>query len=184
MYENFDFGATSNEARALFDSRFWYLVQLKPSGLERAKLNLKRQNFPTFMPDRSTSTRKRGKIVPSSKPLFPGYLFAQVKPEQQNWRAINSTYGVARLVSLRQGKPTTVPADFIAELHRRTDNNGMLCAPENLKPGDKTRIIAGPFAQQIAEIEAIDGKDRVVLLMQIMGRAVRTQVSASQLESI
>ena len=167
-----------------FDGQFWYLAQLKPGGFDRAKTNLRRQNFQTFMPVRATSLRRNGRIVPAQKPLFPGYLFAQVLPDQQNWRAINSTYGVARLVSLGQGHPTRVPAGFMIDLHHRTDADGHFGAPEDLKPGDRVRIISGPFSRQIAEIEEADSKDRVILLMELMGRAVRTQVSAHHLETV
>lgn len=175
--------APAAESKA-FNGRYWYLAQLKPGGFDRAKTNLRRQNFQTFMPVRATSLRRNGKIVPAQKPLFPGYLFTQVLPDRQNWRAINSTYGVARLVSLGQGKPTPVPADFMTDLFCRTDAEGLLGAPEDLKPGDRVRIISGPFSQQIAEIEAAESKDRVILLMALMGRAVRTQVSAHQLEAV
>jgi transcriptional antiterminator RfaH len=167
-----------------FESRFWYLAQLKPGGFVRAVANLHRQDFSTFMPVREASIRRNGRVRPARQPLFPGYLFTQVLPDHQNWRAINSTYGVARLVSLDRGRPTPVPPAFMEELHRRTDAQGVLGAPEDLKPGDTVRIISGPFAQQIAQIEAAETKDRVILLMQLMGRVVRTQTSARQLEVI
>lgn len=172
------------DAKPVFDSRFWYLAQLKPGGLDRAETNLNRQNFKTFMPVREASARRNGKIVHAHKPLFPGYLFTQVQPDQQQWRAINSTYGVARLVSLGQGRPTPVPAAFMAELFCRTDATGVLGAPENLKAGDSVRIISGPFSQQIGRIASAESNDRIFLLMELMGRAVRTQVSATQLEVI
>ena len=174
----------ATDAQAVFDARYWYLAQLKPGGFERAITNLHRQSYATFMPARDTSIRRNGRLTTVRKPLFPGYLFTQVLPDRQDWRAINNTFGVARLVSLSEGKPTAVPADIIQTLHARMDENGILGAPENLHPGDKVRIISGPFAERLAEIDTVKPGDRVFILMDLMGRAVRMQASASQLETL
>ena len=172
------------DTEAVLDARHWYLAQLKPGGFERAITNLHRQVFLTFMPARDTSIRRNGKLVTVRKPLFPGYLFIQVLPDRQNWRAINNTYGVARLVSLSGGRPTPVPAEIIATLHARTDESGILGPPEDLQAGDRVRIISGPFAERLAEIDAVEPGDRVFILMDLMGRAVRMQASATQLETL
>jgi transcriptional antiterminator RfaH len=172
------------DVKTVFDARFWYLAQLKPGGFERAVVNLQRQGFSTLMPVRDTSTRRNGKLATSRKPLFPGYLFTQVAPGRQSWRVINSTYGVARLVSLSGSEPTPVPDGIMATLQVRMDENGVFGAPEDLKPGDTVRIIVGPFAQQLAIIETVEPGDRVFILMDLMGRAARLQASAIQLETL
>ncbi|MEM6889907.1 MAG: transcriptional activator RfaH [Pseudomonadota bacterium] len=165
-------------------SLHWYIAQLKPGGFERAKTNLHRQGFASFMPLRANSARRNGKIRQFQAALFPGYLFVQVLPDQQNWRAINSTYGISRLVSLSGGHPTKVPEELMSALFARTDNQGLLSAPDDLMPGQTVRIIAGPFAQSIAEISALKPNDRVGLLMELMGRSVRTEVSARHVEIV
>jgi len=160
----------------------WFLVQLKPNGFERAKLNLARQDYETFMPVQEISQRCRGRLSLAIRPLFPGYLFVQIPPFRRDWRAINNTYGIARLVALQGGRPTEVPSDLMLALRARTDPKGHLQAPDNLVAGEQVRIIGGPFAQHVAEIETVVPGDRVVLLMQLMGRLVRTKVAPGALE--
>ncbi len=172
----------SENTRTNFDSRDWYLAQLKPNGYDRAVLNLNRQGYPTFMPLREGVARRNGKIVSACKPLFPGYVFTQVCPEQQNWRAINNTYGVARVVSLQAGRPAQVPCGLMEALYDRTDDDGLMIAPQSLKCGDTVRIIAGPFVDHIAQIEKVDESERVTVLMGLMGRSVRTQITSRQVE--
>lgn len=160
----------------------WYLAQLKPSGFERAKINLARQGYETFMPVQEISRRRCGRLSLVIRPLFPGYLFVQIPPSKRDWRAINSTFGIARLVALQNGRPTEVPSDLISALRARTDPKGHLRAPDNLVVGEQVRVIDGPFAQHVAEIEAVVPGDRVVLLMQLMGRLVRTKIAPGALE--
>jgi transcriptional antiterminator RfaH len=160
----------------------WFLVQLKPNGFERAKKNLSQQSFETFMPMQDISLRRRGRLSAATRPLFPGYLFVQIPPSMPDWRAVNSTYGVSRLVTLGNGRTTEVPTDLMFALRTRCDIEGRLQAPENLTAGKQVRIIDGPFSQHIAEIEAVVPGDRVVLLMQLMGQIVRAKVKAGALE--
>ena len=166
------------------DNAHWYLAQLKPGGFERATLNLKRQHYETFMPLRKVSERRRGLFRASIRPLFPGYLFVQIAPDRRDWRAINSTYGVARLVALEAGKPTEVPHNLMEALRAHSDTQGRMQPLEKFVPGGKVRIIDGPFAKQLAEIEAIAGHDRICLLMQMMGQTVRAQVGPQDLEAL
>jgi transcriptional antiterminator RfaH len=166
------------------ESENWYLAQLKPNGFDRAVLNLNRQAYRTFMPMRDLSTQQNGRVKTQRKPLFPGYVFTQILPEKSDWRAINNTYGVARLVALSGGRPSLVPRDLMQCLFDRTDGDGTLLAPKELRAGDTVRIVSGPFAEQIAMIEDVKPNDRVVLLMGLMGRSVRTQISPSQLDIV
>ena len=160
----------------------WFLAQLKPNGFERAKVNLARQDFESFMPVQEISQRRRGRLSTVIRPLFPGYLFVQIPPSRRDWRAINNTYGLSRLVALQSGYPTEVPPDLMSSLRARTDIDGRLQVPDNLVAGAKVRIIDGPFAQHIAEIEAAVSGERIVLLMQLMGRLVRAKVKPDALE--
>ena len=161
---------------------YWFLAQLRPAGFERARVNRARQDFKAFMPTQEVSQRRRGRLSSTTRPLFPGYLFVHIPPSRRDWRAINSTYGINRLVALQYGHPTEVPSDLMSALRARTDPKGHLQAPDNLVAGKQVRIIDGPFAQHIAEIETVVPGDRVVLLMQLMGRLVRAKVEPGALE--
>ena len=49
----------------------WYLAQLKPNGFDRAKDNLRRQNFETFMPMSELTMRHGQKFSKKVLPVFP-----------------------------------------------------------------------------------------------------------------
>lgn len=166
------------------DTRNWFLAQLKPGGLARARENLARQGFRTFMPERSETRRRSDRLVGVRRPLFPGYLFVQVEPEMRPWRSINATLGVSRLVAFGGERPHEVPAHLIAGLMARTDAGGHWRAAEDLEVGTAVRIISGPFADILARIDAIPETGRIYALLEIMGRTVRAELAPEDLERL
>ena len=161
----------------------WFLAQLRPNCLSIAERNLKRQGFGTFLPTQEGTIRRRERFVPALLPLFPGYIFVSFDTGAGQWRAINSTYGVTKLVSFGAG-PAPVPLDLISQLMLRCDASGKLLPPRLLNPGDQVRITSGPFAEFVAEVEAIAPDRRVFVLMELMGGQTRVAVKAGQLRIV
>ena len=132
----------------------WFLAQLKPNCVQIAERNLKRQGFRTFLPMEEGTVRRSGKFVSALLPLFPGYIFVSFDTASGQWRSVNSTYGVTKLVSFGT-TPAPVPLDLVSQLMLRCDASGRLLPPKLLKPGDQVRITTGPFAEFVAEVEGI-----------------------------
>ena len=156
----------------------WFLAQLKPNNYRIAERNLQRQAFRTFLPFQQQTLRRHGKFKLTLKPLFPGYLFVAVDSASGGWRAINSTYGVTKLVNFG-GDPAPVPADLVSELMSRCDGEGKLLSPRRLTPGDSITPTSGPFADFAAKVERIEPDQRVWVLLDLMGRKTRLAVDAN-----
>ena len=164
--------------------RTWYVVRVRPGGLNRALTNLERQGVITYVPERARTTRRNGRLVTSLRPLFPGYLFVAVGSDDVPWRSINATFGVANVVCLVPGRPAPVPAELIATLRAYCDCEEGMDGTSRYHPGDRVRIVLGPFADMTARIEAVSEKERIHVLLDMMGRSVRTRVHATDLEPI
>ncbi len=160
----------------------WYLVQLKPGGLERAITNLARQGFESFMPLREETHRRAGRFKTSFRPLFPGYLFVKVPDDNRQWRSINATYGVSRLVALEAGRPTQVPPDFVEALKLGDGDNATPDTPVALRVGDQVKVVSGPLADQLAEVEAVSEQGRIYVLLELMGRYAKAMLSATDVQ--
>ncbi len=158
----------------------WYLVQFKPNSHSIALRNLNRQGFETFLPMLSVTSRVGSRFVPKSRPLFPGYLFVALDPVQGEWRKVNSTYGVARIISFA-GQPNPVPHDLVAGLKARCDDTGVLTATSDLKPQDQVTLQKGPFSQFVATVESLDEDQRVWVLIELMGQKTRINVAREDL---
>jgi transcriptional antiterminator RfaH len=161
----------------------WYLAQFKPNSHNIAKRNLQRQGFRTFLPMQEETKRVRGKFATLMRPLFPGYLFVELDALQGGWRAVNSTYGITRLVSFGK-EPTPVPLDLVDQLMRRCDAEGRLVPIQQLTPGDEVMLTKGPFADFAARIESVAPDQRVYVLMELMGTQTRVAVSAEHLRAV
>lgn len=161
----------------------WFLAQLKPNCNQIADRNLQRQGFMTFLPMEEETRQRGSKFVTALRPLFPCYIFVAFDVTCGLWRAVNSTYGITRLVSFGK-EPAAVPRGLVSQLMLRCDASGKLLPPKLLKPGDQVRVKTGPFANFVAEIEGIAPDRRVWVLMDVMGGQTRVAVNPEQLRAV
>jgi len=165
-------------------SSAWYLAQVKPNAFQIAERNLSRQGFDVFSPRQEETRRRAGRFVRDMRPLFPGYLFVAFDPATSAWRAINSTYGISRLVAFGGRVPAAVPHDLVAGLMARCDESGLLLPPQVLKPGDNVHVLSGPFAQFVATVDGLAPQQRVWVLLDILGSQTRVSVDVAQLQLV
>ncbi|MDP2244998.1 transcription/translation regulatory transformer protein RfaH [Pseudomonas sp.] len=142
----------------------WYLVHCKSRQDERAEQNLLRQGYICYRPQHSCERIVRGcrQIIVES--LFPGYLFIQLAADA-NWGPLRSTRGVIRVVGFG-GIPLRLDNRLIERLQQRKT------APVRpaLEAGDSVRITEGGFAELDAIFVAMDGEQRVILLLNMLNR--------------
>lgn len=162
----------------------WFVAQLRPQGLARAQAHLANQGFQTFAPELHGTIVKGGVKRQSRKPLFPGYLFVSFDPATPGWAAINATRGVARLILDNPHRPVPLPDALMAGLQARCDDSGLLLPPPNLKAGDRIRVLSGPFADLVTTIDTLPGPQRIGVLIDLMGRSVRTSLPRDQVEKL
>jgi len=140
----------------------WYLLKTKPRQEIIAKQNLKNQGYGSFCPIVKINNRL---VV-----LFPGYLFVQLNEKTQNWSPINSTKGVSHFVKfgLNFAKvPTSVIKFIKTNQHTTTEK---LINLSKFKPGDKVQISDGTFKNYMAIFKCYKSDERVILLMNLLGR--------------
>lgn len=98
------------------------------------------------------------------------------------WRSINGTYGVAGAVCLEPGRPSRLPEGLVDALRRHCDPHSSDGEPLEYQAGEDVRIVLGPFADMTARIEAVPAKDRIHVLLDLMGRSVKAQISPKDIE--
>jgi transcription elongation factor/antiterminator RfaH len=146
-------------------------------------MHLENQGWQTFFPRIARSLRSGRRIRTELRPLFPGYIFVRLDIAHTPWRAIDGTVGVRKLV--KHGEtPAAVPRGVVEAIQAISQSNGQLVFTANLKPGDKIRFLTGPFADLIGTLERIDGKGRVLVLLELLGRAAHVAVHGSELQPV
>lgn len=162
----------------------WFAAQLKPNGLHQAERSLTRQGFEIFCPWMIETQRRNGRLQDLRRPLFPGYLFVRLDPEAGLWQAVNATRGLTRLVQTDPRVPTPLPDGLIAGLRARCTEAGQLQTDPDLVPGDRVRVVAGPFMDLVARIETIGSDARIRVLFDLMNRKVVTDLNPALLRRL
>ena len=164
-------------------SKEWFILQFKANSHHQAVKNLNRQGFETFLPLHDTTSRKMSRFITNTQPLFPGYMFIKFDRAEAEWHKINSTYGVSRLVTFNSILKS-IPTTFINNLLQRYDLSGNLQSIKKLKKGDQVKILKGPFANFIANIEEYETDQRIWILLDLMGRKTKMQTPSDTLQSL
>ncbi|MFN3656991.1 MAG: transcription termination/antitermination protein NusG [Pseudolabrys sp.] len=155
----------------------WYVVQAQPHAEGKAAVNLARQGFEPYLPRFLKRRRHARRIESVLAPLFPGYLFVKFDIDTQRWRSIQSTFGVSRLVC-NGDKPAFVPEGVVAGLKMREQEDGIvqLDPAPRFDRGERVRIVDGVFAACLGLYEGMTDRDRVAVLLDLLGRKVRVVV--------
>ena len=148
----------------------WYLVHCKPRQDERAEENLLRQGYGCYRPQHNRERIVRGRRQTVVESLFPGYLFIQLAADA-NWAPLRSTRGVNRIVGFGS-MPLPLDSGLIAHLRQRTTT----VAEPAFEIGDSVRITAGGFAELDAIFMAMEGEQRVILLLEMLNRQQQISV--------
>lgn len=154
----------------------WYVAHTQPHGERRALVNLVRQGFDAYLPRFRKWRRHAGKSERVAAPLFPRYLFVAFDDATARWRAIHSTFGVQHLVCTGEN-PSPMPEGVVEDIRAREDDGFVsLGRLSEFQAGDRVRIAAGSLCDRIGMFEQMDEQQRVVLLLDMLGRRVRVAV--------
>ena len=161
----------------------WYLVYTKPRQEDVAMTNLARQGYGVYLPRVRQLRKRQGRRVPVVEPLFPRYLFIHLDTHTDNWGPIRSTLGVASLVRFGR-EPARVPDELVAFLQQKEGQHGLHAwAEPAYKTGDRVRVAEGAFQGYEGILLAKTSRERVIVLLDILGKQVRTLIASAQLEN-
>jgi transcriptional antiterminator RfaH len=161
------------------DSSHWYVVQTRAHSEAKAAAHLARQGFDTYLPHYLKRRRHARRLETVAAPLFPRYLFVAVDMAVQRWRAIQSTIGVSHLVC-HGDSPAAVTDGIIDGLKAREDERGFVRIDRRpqFAPGDKIRVLDGVFTACLGLFEGVADRERVAILLDLLGRKVRVTLDA------
>lgn len=155
----------------------WYLIHTKPGRENLAEFNLLRQKYLVYYP-RVTRPSQRGRRISEVTSLFPRYLFLRLAQDQE-LGPVRSTLGVANIVRFGQAY-AVVPAEVIEDLRNRADPQSgfhRLQCHALFEPGSEVKIIDGALQGLAGVFLREAGEQRVLLLLELLGRDVHVEVA-------
>jgi transcription antitermination factor NusG len=160
----------------------WYAIQVNARKEQASQKDLTRRGFEVFLPTRVDRRMWSDRIRKVQVALFPGYLFVRTVMEPGERHRILAGSGVFDLVGRIPGDSLdvqAVPDREIASLQRLVAAERELDPIEKLVEGTQVEIGAGPLKGTWGVVEkAPDGRRRLVVQVHLLGRGVRTDLSA------
>jgi transcriptional antiterminator RfaH len=162
----------------------WYVAQTQPGGQSLALLHLLRQGFQAYVP----MMRQRRGAETIAVPLFPGYVFINLNLDVEPWSRVNGTRGVVHLLPSHVESPSPLPSGFIEELRALVeggtwDDLSLEQLLASYAPGAEVRIASGALTDQTGVIISRK-RDRVDVLVSLLGRETMVRVKPAQLELV
>lgn len=152
----------------------WHVVQTHTHAEAKAQLHLVRQGFETYLPRYLKRRRHARRVDVVGCPLYPRYLFVSFNTAIHRWRTIQSTIGVARLIC-NGDMPAAIDGSIIGGLRSRENEQGFIRLEQRARfaVGDKVRVREGVFCDCLGLFESIGDRERVTILLDLLGRKVR-----------
>ena len=163
----------------------WYAVYTQARMEKWGRSNLWERGFEVYLPLYHKERRHARKTDWVSAPLFPRYLFAAAGPQSRQQRSIISAPGVISLVTFGE-RPGLISGAVIKAIQAREDADGhvQLVDQNTLVPGEQVRLQSGAMADRVGLFGCRSEGDRVVILLNFLGREVRVKVPASTIARI
>ena len=133
------------------------------------------------MPLYRSVKKYRGKKVVFEKPLFPGYVFLRLVPEDRR-KVYYSDYIANLLDVVEQDVFEEQLNDILLAVESESEIE-VLLAP-TIQPGCRVRIKSGPLRGVECDVHNRQGQCQVLLRLDFIGQAAAVKVEATQLELI
>jgi transcription termination/antitermination protein NusG len=174
------------------DGRNWFVIHCYSGYENKVRHNLeqrvesmgmKGQIFDVVVPTEEEIEVKDGKRRTVERRVFPGYLLVQMIMTEDSWYVVRNTPGVTGFVGMGN-VPTPLRPEEVAQILRRMEAE----APKvkvTFKPGQKVRIVDGPFNDFIGTVAEIDmDRTKVRVMVNFFGRDTPVELDFLQVEKV
>ena len=129
-----------------------------------------------------TCSTKGNKRLFTQKPLFPGYVFARINPEE-NLHSVRWTKGVSRI--LPESINPTPLVDSVVDSIKGLAGKDNIIRKRNLKRNDRIRIIRGPMKDLMGIFENwTSDQGRIRILLDLLNYQARVELHYSLIEKV
>ena len=161
----------------------WHILVTRSRFEKKSYLRLTQDGFESFLPLHKVLSQWSDRKKWIEKPLFPGYIFINFSASERY--KVLSTEGIARVVRF-ENKDYIVNEKVINGIKNQLDNNKEIeiVSTLNLTLGDKVNIINGPFKGVSGVLTQINGKAKVLVLIEAIGQGCVIEIKGTDLTKI
>lgn len=172
------------------DGRAWYVVHCYSGYENKVRHNLeqrietmgmKDKIFDIVVPTEEEIEVKDGKRRTVERRVFPGYILVNMTMSEESWYVVRNTPGVTGFVGMGN-EPTPLRPEEVAKIIKRMEAD----APRikvTFKPGERVRIVDGPFNDFRGTVHVIDmERAKVRVMVNFFGRETPVELDFLQVE--
>lgn len=175
------------------EQKLWYVVNTYSGHESKVKeklemrinsMNMQDNIFRVIVPEQKEIEVKDGVSKEKIKKMFPGYVLVEMVMSDEAWYVVRNTPGVTGFIGSSGKGAKPVPL-LPSEIDRILSNMGMsrLDLGKELNPGDKVKIIEGPFKNMYGKVETIDvPNNELKVLVDLFGQETPVEITLSQVE--
>jgi transcriptional antiterminator NusG len=180
-------GSSDMEAE---DERAWFVIHCYSGYEKKVRHNLeqrietmgmKDKIFDVVIPTQEEMEVKDGKRRIIERHVFPGYVLVNMILTEESWYVVRNTPGVTGFVGMGND-PTPLRPEEVSQILRRMEAD----APHvkvSFKPGERVRIIDGPFNDFRGTVSELDlEKNKVRVMVNFFGRETPVELDFLQVE--
>lgn len=172
------------------DGRAWYVVHCYSGYENKVRHNLEQRIetmgmkdsiFDVVVPTEEEIEVKEGKRRTVERRVFPGYILVNMVMTEESWYVVRNTPGVTGFVGMGN-QPTPLRPEEVAQIIKRMEAE----APRikvTFKPGERVRIVDGPFNEFRGVVDEIDmERAKVRVMVNFFGRETPVELDFLQVE--
>ena len=159
--------------------RSWYVLHVKPRTEKKVMLYLARYGCFRYLPFVVKVTKVQRRKVRREIPVFPGYVFARLSPEERV--EMLKTNMLVHTIFVTQ------PRQMIHQLRQvehATKGNAEIRRTELFKAGDYVRVKFGPMRGMEGYVRREGPNATICLNVEILGSAVEMAISPEDIEKV
>lgn len=155
----------------------WWVAHTRSRNEKALAHDLISKNINYFLPMNWRVRQRKGRKLRSLLPLFTGYLFL-CSQENQRVDALKTN----RIASLIEVKDQKKLLKELSQIEQALQAGASLVPHKYIKAGQRCRVIAGALAGLEGTIEKSMNALRLVLQVEILGRATSVEIDADTIE--
>lgn len=155
----------------------WNVLYVRPRCEKKMAEFCRIQGYEHYLPLRSETKIYQRRKVTVAKPVFPGYLFVSFDP--QGRLELLKTNNIVRILESPDEQNLI---HELEQIQKALSVDATLGAVAALKKGRHVRITGGPFMGVEGLIQDVKGNTKVLLNVDMIGRAVAVEVDRDFLE--
>jgi transcriptional antiterminator NusG len=172
--------------------RHWYVVHCY-SGYENKvrhaieqrieTMGMQDRIFDVVVPTEEQIEIKDGKRRNVERRVFPGYILVEMVMDEDSWYVVRNTPGVTGFVGMGN-RPTPLREEEVAQIMKRMEAEAPV-VKVTYRPGQKVRIIDGPFNEIVGVVSDIDmERAKVRVMVSFFGRETPVELDFLQVEKL